>query len=251
MVTPCLLRLSPERVGAPELRQRSSTCFVATAGQLLRAAGARTTQVSRGGRSRRRQRRSAAARSSRSISTIPHAPVQVLRAAEEAIGPLTALIVVHTESRPGGVLFWRSSREHRPLTLVVASLDTAHPRSTPQTRTHEQPSAAAVAVTITTAWSMRWWRCRPGRQNLISCRPPTTSAAPTAGQSPPFRRRPGGACDRRAQCAMRRRRPCSAPKPGGPKRRLDPRGGRRAPSRRRSARQGRRRSASGGGAPRP
>jgi 3-oxoacyl-[acyl-carrier protein] reductase len=34
----------------------------------------------------------------------PHAPAEVLRAAEEALGPLTALIVVHTESRPGGVL---------------------------------------------------------------------------------------------------------------------------------------------------
>jgi 3-oxoacyl-[acyl-carrier protein] reductase len=34
----------------------------------------------------------------------PDAPAQVLRAAEESIGPLTALVAVHTESRSGGVL---------------------------------------------------------------------------------------------------------------------------------------------------
>jgi 3-oxoacyl-[acyl-carrier protein] reductase len=34
----------------------------------------------------------------------PDAPAQVLTAAEETIGPLTALVVVHTESRSGGVL---------------------------------------------------------------------------------------------------------------------------------------------------
>jgi 3-oxoacyl-[acyl-carrier protein] reductase len=34
----------------------------------------------------------------------PDVPAEVLRAAEEAIGPLTALVAVHTESRPGGVL---------------------------------------------------------------------------------------------------------------------------------------------------
>lgn len=34
----------------------------------------------------------------------PDAPAQAIRAAEETIGPLAALIVVHTESRPGGVL---------------------------------------------------------------------------------------------------------------------------------------------------
>lgn len=34
----------------------------------------------------------------------PDAPAQLLRGAEETIGPLTALIVVHTESRVGGVL---------------------------------------------------------------------------------------------------------------------------------------------------
>ena len=32
------------------------------------------------------------------------APARVIDAAEEAVGPLTALVVVHTESRPGGVL---------------------------------------------------------------------------------------------------------------------------------------------------
>jgi 3-oxoacyl-[acyl-carrier protein] reductase len=34
----------------------------------------------------------------------PDAPAQVLAAAEETIGPLTALIAVHTESRAGGIL---------------------------------------------------------------------------------------------------------------------------------------------------
>jgi 3-oxoacyl-[acyl-carrier protein] reductase len=34
----------------------------------------------------------------------PEAPAYVLGAAEESIGPLTALVVVHTESRQGGVL---------------------------------------------------------------------------------------------------------------------------------------------------
>jgi 3-oxoacyl-[acyl-carrier protein] reductase len=34
----------------------------------------------------------------------PAAPAQVLAAAEAAVGPLTALVVVHTESRMGGVL---------------------------------------------------------------------------------------------------------------------------------------------------
>ena len=34
----------------------------------------------------------------------PEAPARVVAAAEAAVGPLTALVVVHTESRPGGVL---------------------------------------------------------------------------------------------------------------------------------------------------
>jgi 3-oxoacyl-[acyl-carrier protein] reductase len=34
----------------------------------------------------------------------PDAPAEVLAAAEQAVGPLTALVVVHTESRLGGVL---------------------------------------------------------------------------------------------------------------------------------------------------
>jgi 3-oxoacyl-[acyl-carrier protein] reductase len=39
----------------------------------------------------------------------PEAPAQVLGAAEETIGPLTALVIVHTESRSGGVLDTRAA----------------------------------------------------------------------------------------------------------------------------------------------
>jgi hypothetical protein len=150
------------------------------------------------------------------------------------------------ENWAGGCFSQPSARANEVLRLVVivrADLADAHamparrradPRRVIRSWIISAAHSAAITVTITTAWPTRCWRGRPGRQSLISCKPQATSAAPTEGQSPPLRRCPRGSPDRRAQCAMRRRRPCSLKKPGGPKRRVDPRGGRRAPSPRRS-----------------
>jgi 3-oxoacyl-[acyl-carrier protein] reductase len=52
----------------------------------------------------------------------PHAPAQVLAAAEEAVGPLTALVAVHTESRPGGVLETQAADFDRHLGVNARSL---------------------------------------------------------------------------------------------------------------------------------
>jgi 3-oxoacyl-[acyl-carrier protein] reductase len=52
----------------------------------------------------------------------PDAPAQVLGAAEAAIGPLTALVVVHTESRLGGVLDTKAADFDRHLAVNARSV---------------------------------------------------------------------------------------------------------------------------------
>lgn len=52
----------------------------------------------------------------------PDAPAQVLHAAEERIGPLTALIVVHTESRSGGILDTHAADFDRHLRVNTRSV---------------------------------------------------------------------------------------------------------------------------------
>jgi 3-oxoacyl-[acyl-carrier protein] reductase len=51
----------------------------------------------------------------------PDAPGTVLAAAEEAVGPLTALVVVHTESRLGGVLDTEATDFDRHVAVNVRS----------------------------------------------------------------------------------------------------------------------------------
>ncbi len=59
----------------------------------------------------------------------PDAPARVVAAAEDAVGPLTGLVVVHTESRPGGVLDATAAEfdrhlvvNARPTLLLIAEL---------------------------------------------------------------------------------------------------------------------------------
>jgi 3-oxoacyl-[acyl-carrier protein] reductase len=52
----------------------------------------------------------------------PDAPAQVLSAAEEAIGPLTALVIAHTESRQGGVLDTQAADFDRHVSVNARSV---------------------------------------------------------------------------------------------------------------------------------
>jgi 3-oxoacyl-[acyl-carrier protein] reductase len=52
----------------------------------------------------------------------PNAPAQALHAAEEMIGPLTALVVVHTESRSGGVLDTQAADFDRHVSVNARSV---------------------------------------------------------------------------------------------------------------------------------